>query len=179
VEDEVDVVTGSLGRALGSYGGYACCDSVTARYLFNSARTLLQSTAPPPVAAAAALAALELLEAQPRRIEKLHANAAALRAALAREGFDVSDEPTHLVSLVVGAPQLANRIVDAALEGGVLAEVVLPPAVPGGAARVRLAVMASHTRSELREAAGVLARAARRAGFAPGSNAVQVFDRAA
>src|SRR4051812_40983695 len=57
LEEEVDIVTGSLGKALGSYGGFACCDHVTARFLGNSARTLLHSTAPPPVAVAAAMAA--------------------------------------------------------------------------------------------------------------------------
>src|SRR5437764_9973266 len=60
LEAEVDVITGSLGKGLGSYGGYACCDHVTARYLVNAARPLLHSTAPAPVAVAAALAALDL-----------------------------------------------------------------------------------------------------------------------
>ena len=78
------------GKALGSYGGFAACDHVTARFLVHSARTLLHSTALPPVAVAAAMAALDLLEEQPRRVEKLRANAEALRDGLAREGFEVS-----------------------------------------------------------------------------------------
>jgi len=180
LQDEVDVVTGSLGTALGAYGGFACCDQVTARYLVNSARTLLHSTAPPPVAVAAAMAALDLLEQQPRRMEKLHANAAALRDALAREGFDVSGSDSHIIPLVVGESGRAQRIVDAAVEEGVFAEAVLPPSVPEGTARLRLAVMASHTRSELRGAAGSLARAALRCGFRPGEGvpvaAAHLFD---
>jgi glycine C-acetyltransferase/8-amino-7-oxononanoate synthase len=168
--EDVDVITGSLGTALGAYGGFACCDHVTARYLVNSARTLVHSTAPPPVALAAAMAALELLEAQPRRIEKLHANAAALRDGLAREGFDVSGSDAHIVTLLAGGDERAQRIVDAAVEEGVFAEAVLPPAVPDGAARLRLAVMASHTRSELRDAAAGLARAALRCGLRPGES---------
>jgi 7-keto-8-aminopelargonate synthetase-like enzyme len=167
LEDEVDVLTGSLGKALGAYGGYVCCDHVTARYLVNSARTLLHSTAPPPVAVAAAMAALELLAEQPRRVEKLQANAESLRDGLAREGFDVAGCSAHITPLVVGDAELAVRIVDAALEQGVFAEAVRPPAVPDGTARVRLTAMASHTRSELREAATVLARAALRCGFRP------------
>ena len=168
LDGEVDVVTGSLGKALGSYGGFVCCDHVMARYLAGSARTLLHSTAPPPVAVAAAMAALDLLAEQPRRVEKLHANAASLRAGLAREGFEVAGASAHVVPLVVGGAELAVRIVDAALEQGVFAEAVRPPVVPEGTARVRVAAMASHTRSELREAAGVLARAAVRCGFRPG-----------
>jgi glycine C-acetyltransferase/8-amino-7-oxononanoate synthase len=169
LEDEVDVITGSLGKALGSYGGFACCDHVTARYLANSARTLLHSTAPPPVAVAAAMAALELLECEPRRVEKLHANAGALRDGLAREGFDVAGASAHIVPLLVGAAAPAARIVDHALEQGVYAEAVLPPGVPDGTARLRLSAMASHTREELRGAGRVLARAALRAGVRPGT----------
>jgi 8-amino-7-oxononanoate synthase len=168
LEGEVDVLTGSLGKALGAYGGFACCDHVTARYLVNSARTLLHSTAPPPVAIAAAMAALDLLEEQPRRVEKLQANARALRDGLAREGFDVSGSQAHIVAVVVGEAQLSQRIVDAAVEQGVYAEAIHAPAVPDGTARLRLAVMSSHTRSELREAAAALARAALRCGFRPG-----------
>ncbi len=169
LEGEVDVVTGTLGKALGSYGGFTSCDHVTARFLVHSARTLLHSTALPPVAAAAAMAALELLEEQPRRVEKLRANADALRESLAREGFEVSGAAAHVVPLVVGDAELAARIVDHALEHGVFAEAVRPPAVPGGTARIRLAVMASHTRTELREAAAVLGRAALKCGFRPGA----------
>jgi 8-amino-7-oxononanoate synthase len=168
--DEIDVVTGSLGNALGSYGGFACCDHVTARYLVNSARTLLHSTAPPPVAVAAAMAALELLEEQPRRVEKLLDNAETLRDELAREGFEVAGASTHIVPLLVGDAEPASRIVEHALEQGVFCESARPAGVPDGAARLRLAVMASHSRAELRGAARVLARAALRAGVRPGAS---------
>jgi 8-amino-7-oxononanoate synthase len=169
LEGEVEVVTGTLGKALGSYGGFVACDHVTARFLVHSARTLLHSTALPPVAAAAAMAALDLLEEQPRRVDKLRSNAEALRDGLAREGFDVSGAAAHVVPLVVGNADLACRIVEHALELGVFAEAVRPPAVPEGTARVRLSAMASHTRAELRGAATALGRAALRAGFRPGA----------
>jgi len=167
--DEVDVLTGSLGKALGSYGGYACCDHVTARYLTNTARPLLHSTAPAPVAVAAALAALELLSEQPRLVEKLQGNAEVLRDELAREGFEVTGACTHVVPVLVGRSEVALGMVDAALEDGVLAEAVVPPLVREGGARLRIAAMASHTRAELREAARVLGRAALRSGFRPGA----------
>jgi glycine C-acetyltransferase/8-amino-7-oxononanoate synthase len=169
VRDEVDVITGSLGKALGSFGGYACCDHVTSRYLTNTARPLLDSTSPAPVAVAAALASLELLAEQPRLVEKLQANAEVLRDELAREGFEVSGACTQVVPLHVGRSDLALRIVDCALDDGVLAEAVVPPLVREGGARVRVTAMASHTRTELREAAHVLGRAALRCGFRPGA----------
>src|SRR3954469_24229848 len=169
LDGEVDVITGSLGKGLGSYGGYACCDHVTARFLVNAARPLLHSTAPAPVAVAAALAALELLEEQPRRVEKLQANAEVLRDELAREGFEVTGACTHVVPVLIGRPELALRIVDAALDEGVFAEAIVPPLVPDGAARLRVAAMATHSKAELREAARVLGRAALRCGFRPGA----------
>jgi glycine C-acetyltransferase/8-amino-7-oxononanoate synthase len=169
LDGEVDVVCGTFGTALGGYGGFACCDAVMARHLVNAARPVAGSTGLPPASAAAALAALELLEEQPRRVERLAGNAAALRGALAREGFDVSGADTHVIALVVGEAAPAARIAEAALEQGVFVQAVRPPVVPEGTSRLRLAAMAAHTRDELREAAAVLTRAALQAGFRPSS----------
>ncbi|HTE59467.1 MAG TPA: 8-amino-7-oxononanoate synthase [Solirubrobacteraceae bacterium] len=169
LDGEVDVVVGTLGKALGSYGAYAACDHVTARYLVNSARPLIFSTALPPAAVAAAMAALELVQAQPRRVERLADNSEALRDELAREGFDVSGSETQIVPLIVGDAGLAMRICETALEQGVFAQAIRPPTVPEGTSRLRLAVMASHTKPELRDAARILAQAALRNGFRPSS----------
>ncbi|MDQ3677250.1 MAG: 8-amino-7-oxononanoate synthase, partial [Actinomycetota bacterium] len=164
---EIDVVIGTLGKALGAYGAFAACSDELARFLTNTARPLIFSTAPPPPAIAGALAALELLEEQPRRVERLRANAEVLRAELAREGFDVAGSTSQIVPLIVGEAQTAMRVCDAALEGGVFAQAIRPPTVAPGTSRLRLAVMASHTKEELREAARVLGRAALHAGFRP------------
>jgi glycine C-acetyltransferase/8-amino-7-oxononanoate synthase len=177
VEDEVDVVIGTLGKGLGAYGAYAACDHAMAQLLVNTARPFIYSTAPPPPVAAGALAALNLLVEQPRRVERLQANAAALRDELAREGFDVSGSTTQIVPLVVGDAHQAMRMCELALEAGVFAQAIRPPTVPQGTSRLRLAVMATHTREELREAARVLGRAALRAGFRPGAGVPAVAAR--
>ncbi|MGI8731355.1 MAG: 8-amino-7-oxononanoate synthase [Solirubrobacteraceae bacterium] len=167
LEREVDVIVGTLGKALGSYGAFAACDAEVAQLLTNSARSLLFSTAPPPPVVAGALAALEVLCEQPRRVERLQANAAVLRGELAREGFDVSGSTTQIVPLIVGDAATAMRVCEAALERGVFAQAIRPPTVPDGTSRLRLAVMSTHTKPELREAARVLGRAALQAGFRP------------
>src|SRR5829696_7925112 len=77
--DEVDVVVGTLGKALGSYGAYVCARAEVVEYLLNSARSFIFSTAPPPPSVAAAGAALGLLETKPHRVERLRENAAVLR----------------------------------------------------------------------------------------------------
>jgi 8-amino-7-oxononanoate synthase len=158
LEDEVDVVVGTLGKALGSYGAYVCCDKPMAKYLVNTARTLIFSTALPPPAVAAAMAALELLREQPRRVEKLQRNSAVLREALAESGVAVEPGETPIVPLVVGDADAAMKACERALERGVFAQAIRPPTVPAGTSRLRLAVMASHTKSELREAGRVLAK---------------------
>ena len=167
VEDQVDVIVGTLGKALGSYGAFVACDRSMADYLLNAARTFVFSTAPPPPAVAGALAALDLLEQRPQLVARLHSNAAALRSELQREGFDVGDSRTQILPIVVGDAELAVEVCEAALERGVFAQAIRPPTVPPMTSRLRLAVMASHRADELRAAARVLAQAARAAGFDP------------
>jgi glycine C-acetyltransferase/8-amino-7-oxononanoate synthase len=191
LEGEVDVIVGTLGKALGSYGAFVCCEQVTARYLVNTARTLIFSTGLPPMAAAAALAALDLLIEQPRRVEKLRDNADVLRDELVREGFDVAGSSTQIIPLILGDAKTALRVAEHALEMGVFASAIRPPTVPDGTSRLRLAVMSSHSKAELREAAQVLGRACLKAGFRPSSAMpvaqaqtdehprVELFDRAA
>jgi 8-amino-7-oxononanoate synthase len=162
--DEVDVVVGTLGKALGSYGAYVCCDIEMAKYLVNTARTLIFSTALPPPAVAGAMAALELLREQPGRVDKLHRNAEAMRTALAAEGFAPGASETHILPVVVGDAAAAMHACERALSQGVFCQAIRPPTVPHGSSRLRIAVMASHTKSELRWAAGVLARAVRAVG---------------
>ena len=159
LEDEVDIRVGTLGKALGSYGAYVCCDRVMADYLVNTARTLIFSTALPPPAVAAAIAALEMLREQPERVDRLRRNARVLRESLDGHGFDTAPSETHIVPLVVGDAHEAMAACERALGRGVFAQAIRPPTVPESTSRLRLAVMASHTRSELRTAAGVLAAA--------------------
>jgi 8-amino-7-oxononanoate synthase len=172
LEDEVDVIVGTLGKALGSYGAFVACDREMADYLLNAARTFIFSTALPPPAAAGALAALELLETRPELVKRLLANASALRSALADEGFDVSGSRTQILPLVLGDADRTVAACEAALERGVFAQAIRPPTVPPMTSRLRLAVMASHRASELRAAAQLLAEAVRTVGVEPRSRSV-------
>src|SRR5581483_3647296 len=102
LEGEVDVLVGTLGKALGSYGAYVCASRSMVRYLVNSARALIFSTAPAPSAVAAALAALQTLQERPELVSDLRSRAATLRAALAAEGFAVSGGEMQIVPLLAG-----------------------------------------------------------------------------
>ncbi len=167
LEGEVDAIVGTLGKSLGSYGAFVCGDQQMTRYLLNTARSFIFSTALPPPAAAGALAALELLQQRPHRVERLAANARALRRSLAAEGFQVPEGDMHIVPLIVGEERDTMRLCQAAIEQGVFAQAIRPPTVPAGTSRLRLAAMASHTTSDMRLAAGVLASTARKLGLDP------------
>jgi 8-amino-7-oxononanoate synthase len=164
IEGEVDVVVGTLGKALGSYGAYACCDGEMARYLVNSARTLIFSTGPAPPVVAAALTALDLVRENPRRIDRVRRNAQTLRDALGRHGLPVPHGESAIVPLVLGDAARAVAVCERALRRGVFAQAIRPPTVPEGGSRLRLAAMASHNTAELEWAAAQLGAAADEAG---------------
>jgi glycine C-acetyltransferase/8-amino-7-oxononanoate synthase len=168
---EVDVVMGTLGKALGSYGAYVCANRETTDYLLNTARSFIFSTAPPPPVAAAGLAALELLEAQPERVEKLGANASTLRSALAAEGLAVGEGRSQIVPVEVGDPERTMELCERILERGVFAQGIRPPTVPAGTSRLRFTVMSTHRREELEGAARTVGTAARELGIGVGSGA--------
>jgi len=167
LEDQVDVITGSLGKALGSQGGFVACDHQMTRYLLSAARMFVHTTALAPPAVAGALAALGMLEEKPQRVRRLRANASALRAGLSREGFGAGPSRTHIVPLIVGDADLAMRLCEGALARGVFAQAIRPPTVPAMTARLRLAVMATHREEELVEAGHTLGAVARSLGIAP------------
>jgi 8-amino-7-oxononanoate synthase len=162
---EVDVVVGTLGKALGSYGAYVCARSQIVDLLVNTARPFIFSTAAPPPALGAALAALDLLERGPGLVERLRENAATLRQALAACGLDTGLSRTQIVPVVVGDAHTTMALCERALQDGVFAQGIRPPTVPEGTSRLRLSVMATHRADELHAAAGVIGRAARELGI--------------
>jgi glycine C-acetyltransferase/8-amino-7-oxononanoate synthase len=162
---EVDVVMGTLGKALGSYGAYVCANRETTDYLLNTARSFVFSTALPPSVAAAGLAALGLLESQPERVERLATNARTLRGALLDEGLDVAGAETQIVPLPVGDAGAAMDLCERILERGVFAQGIRPPTVPEGSSRLRFTVMSTHRREELEGAAKLVGSVARELGL--------------
>jgi 8-amino-7-oxononanoate synthase len=150
---EVDVIVGTLGKALGGYGAYACGSRETMDFLLNTARPFIFSTAPPPPAVAAASAALELLAESPKRVERLRANAGALRDGLRSEGLDPIGAETQIVPVVIGEAEDAMAVCEKLLEEGIFAQAIRPPTVPPGTCRLRLTVMATHRVEDLRRAA--------------------------
>jgi glycine C-acetyltransferase/8-amino-7-oxononanoate synthase len=161
---EIDLIVGTLGKALGSYGAYVCAAAEVVEYLLNSARPFIFSTAPPPSTVAAALAALELLSSDPGRVELLRSNAAVLRDALAAHGLPAGGSETQIVPVRIGGAEPAMELSERLLEGGVFAQGIRPPTVPEGSSRLRFTVMSTHGEDELKRAAAVTGAAARELG---------------
>jgi glycine C-acetyltransferase/8-amino-7-oxononanoate synthase len=165
--DEVDVIVGTLGKALGGYGAYVCGSRELMDFLINSARPFIFSTAPPPPVVAAAQAALEILVESPDRVERLSQNAAALREGLRAEGLEPIGSDTQIVPLVVGEAGDAMTLCERLLAQGVFAQAIRPPTVPPGTCRLRLTTMATHQIADLRRAAAMIGSATRELGLAP------------
>jgi 8-amino-7-oxononanoate synthase len=168
LEHEVDVVVGTLSKALGSYGAFVCGDRQIIDFLVNRARTLIFSTALPPPSVAAAAAALRLVRADPTIVERLWSNARLLRRELAAAGFAVAPGDMPIVPLMVGSPHDAVRLCEIGLRGGVFAQAIRPPTVPEGTSRLRAVTMATHSETDLVNAAAALAAGARALGILAG-----------
>jgi 8-amino-7-oxononanoate synthase len=160
---EVDVVVGTLGKALGSYGAYACASAATIDFLVNTARPFVFSTALPPASAAAASAALDLVS--PQRVEQLQTNAARFRAGLVAEGLEAGGSETQIVPVEVGGAEPTMDLCERVLERGVFAQGIRPPTVPEGSSRLRFTVMSTHRTGELERAAKLVGGAAREVGL--------------
>jgi 8-amino-7-oxononanoate synthase len=172
---EVDLIVGTLGKALGGYGAYVCGSREMTDFLINTARPFIFSTAPPPPAIAAASAALDLLTESPKRVERLQANAAALRDGLRSEGLEPIGSDTQIVPLVVGGADESMALCETLLEEGIFAQAIRPPTVPAGTCRLRLTVMATHRIADLRHAARRIGAACREMGLADGAARPSAF----
>jgi 8-amino-7-oxononanoate synthase len=158
---EVDVVVGTLGKALGGYGAYVCGSRELSDFLVNTSRPFIFSTAPPPPLVAAASAALELLHERPDRVERLRTNAEVLRSGLRAQGLEPIGSETQIVPIIVGEADDAMAVCERLLQQGVFAQAIRPPTVPPGTCRLRLTAMATHRSEDLLRAAELIGAAMR------------------
>jgi 8-amino-7-oxononanoate synthase len=154
-----DVVVGTLGKALGSYGAFIACSPELRAYLVTRLRTVMYSTALPPAVLAAALAAVRKLRRTPALVERLQGHARALRGRLVEAGFRVPGEPwSPILPLPIGGAEDTLAAAARLLEAGVLVGALRPPTVPPGASRLRLSVSAAHTDEDLARIADAVVR---------------------
>ena len=161
----VDIQVGTLSKAIGVLGGYVCGSRDLIEFLYHRARPFLFSTSHPPAVAAACLAAFDVLEREPERIQSLWDNAKYFKAGLTAAGFDTGASETPITPVFVGEAALAHRLSRELFEEGVLATGIGFPTVPKGRARVRTIVAATHTRQELDRALEAFRKVGRKLGL--------------
>lgn len=150
---EVDVITSTLGKALGgAAGGFVAGPAAVCDMLTQRSRPQLFSNALPPTVAASALASIEYLERNPERVNTLRDNTSYFRGAISEAGFKPLAGDTPIVPIIVGETALAIKMSDMLLDEGVFVTGFGFPVVPQGQARVRCQLSAAHTRDDLDEA---------------------------
>ncbi|MGP8251270.1 MAG: glycine C-acetyltransferase [Terracidiphilus sp.] len=167
---KVDVQVGTLSKAIGSLGGYVCGTKDLIDYLYHRARPFLFSTSHPPSVAATCIAAFDMLEQEPERIQRLWDNTHYFQAELARAGFNIGGittpaTQTPITPIIVGEGRAAMEFSRALFDEGVMGTGIAFPTVPEGKARIRAIVTSEHTRSQLDQALETIEHVARRMGI--------------
>jgi glycine C-acetyltransferase len=155
--NRVDVQVGTLSKAIGSLGGYVCGSKDLIDYLYHRARPFLFSTSHPPSVAATCIAAFELLEAEPERIERLWSNTRYWKTELGRIGFDIGGistpaSETPITPVILGDGRTTMNFSRALFDAGVMATGIAFPTVPEGKARVRTIMTSEHSREQIDQA---------------------------
>ncbi len=163
---EVDVITSTLGKAVGgAAGGFVAGSEALCDYLTQRSRPQLFSNALPPTVAASAMAAVQFIESHPERVRQLRENALHFRGAITEAGFSPLAGETPIVPIIVGETSAAIRMSDLLLEEGVFVTGFGFPVVPQGQARVRCQLSAAHTREDLDGAVEAFKRVGRKIGI--------------
>ena len=161
----VDIQVGTLSKAVGVLGGYVAGTQALRDYLIQRSRPILFSTSHPPAVVAACLAALDVLEGEPERIERLWDNTRFFKAGLTGLGFDTGISETPITPVIVGDSERAGRLSARLLELGVFAQAVVYPTVAIDRARIRTIVSSEHTRDDLQACLDAFATAGRELGL--------------
>ncbi len=170
----VDVQVGTLSKAIGSLGGYVCGSRDLIDFLYHRARPFLFSTSHPPSVAATCIAAFDLLETEPERIERLWDNTRYFKAELGRLGFNIGGvttpaSETPITPIIIGDGRQTMDFSRALFDAGVMATGIAFPTVPEGKARIRTIMTSEHTRADLDQALETLDRVSRKLGIRTGA----------
>jgi glycine C-acetyltransferase len=160
VQDKIDIVTGTLGKALGgASGGYTAARAEIVEMLRQRSRPYLFSNSLAPSIAAAAVAAIDLLETSGDLLQQLRDNTAYFRAEMNRRGFEIPESDHAIVPVMIGDAVRAGQMADKLLADGIYVRAFSYPVVPRGKARIRTQMSAAHTRDDLDRAIAAFERA--------------------
>ncbi len=156
---ELDIQMGTLGKALGGFGAFVCGDEVLIEYLINRCRPFIYTTALPVPVVAVAIESLRMLMEDPSMVKRLKENVEFFVEGLRRKGIDVKNQGTAIIPVIIGDEQKCLAISKRLFELGVYVAAIRPPTVPKGTSRLRVTLMATHTREHLERAIHAFERA--------------------
>lgn len=149
LEDEVDIIMGTYSKSLASIGGFIAGSEKVVHYIKHFARALIFSASPPPASVAAVSVALDIIDNEPERIERLWKNTRKMLHGFKDLGFKVGPSETPIIPVIVGDNETAFKMALLLQEEGIFANVAVSPAVPEGKALIRTSYMATHTEEQL------------------------------
>jgi 8-amino-7-oxononanoate synthase len=149
VEDQIDMTMGTFSKTFASLGGFVVGEERVINYLKHQSPALIFSASPTPASVAAALAALDILEQEPQRIDRLLRNANKMRSGFKALGFKVLDGQSAVVPVIVGDDMIAFQFWRALFDAGVFVNAFISPGVPPGMQMMRTSYMSAHEDSHL------------------------------
>jgi 8-amino-7-oxononanoate synthase len=156
--DRVPIQMGTLGKALGGFGAYVAGTRSLCELLINRCRSFIFTTSLPPAVMAMGIAAIDLVKKEPERRQKLRDSCEQLRAGLNALGFTLGNSQSQILPLMVGDATRCMQLSESLLENGVFAQGIRPPTVPAGTSRLRITLMATHTREQIEQALKIFAK---------------------
>ena len=164
LEKEVDIIMGTYSKSLASIGGFVAASEEVIHYIKHTSRPLIFSASPPPASVASVIAALDIIDQEPERRERLWHNTNKMMKAFKQMGFDTGAAETPIIPLVMGEMECAFMMWKILFDAGVFVNPVIPPATTPGRCLIRTSYMATHTDEMLDRVLGVLEKAGRELG---------------
>jgi 8-amino-7-oxononanoate synthase len=164
LEQEVDIIMGTYSKSLASIGGFVVGSEEIIHYMKHTSRPLIFSASPPPASVAAVIAALDIIEREPERRERLWHNTNKMLAAFKQMGFDTGNAETPIIPLVMGSMERTFAMWKTLFDAGVFVNSVMPPATAPDRCLIRTSYMATHTDEMLDRVLDVFQSAGRKLG---------------
>jgi len=163
--DETDLVIGTFSKTFASLGGFVAGKERVINYIKHHSPALIFSASPTPSSCAATLAALDILEKEPERVDKLRENSDYMREGFKKIGFHVLDSETAIVPVIVGEPEKAFMMWKQLFDNGVFVNAFIPPGVPPHMSMMRTSYMATHEKHHLDKILDVFEQVGKELGY--------------
>jgi len=164
LEKDVDIIMGTYSKSMASIGGFVAASEDVIHYIKHTSRPLIFSASPPPASVASVIAALDVIDQEPERRERLWHNTNKMMKAFNNMGFDTGTSETPIIPLLMGEMELAFTMWKILSDEGVFVNPVAPPATPPGRCLIRTSYMATHTDEQLDRVLVIIEKAGRKLG---------------